>query len=178
MARKLNGIIMDVETRQYIEFFSWEPPQKQRPPVYDDVVVRGRTEPHTFYSHTEARVWSWTIHFVASIDQGDRGLPQAVKEKENFVESLVLPDFGIEPGELSVVKPPHLARIRIKRLIDAVGTIRSPTFNEVGPFDVDTGYPYQIDVSFSFHEQRMIGASIDSMTTVRRLLAYGQTRQG
>lgn len=175
--RRLTGIIMDVVTKQYIEFLSWEPPQKSRNPVYEDIPVPGSTEPQVFWSHTEARVWSLSIHLVASIDQNDRGTPAGVKEKENFIESLTLPEFGIEPGEISLVKPPHLARIRIKKMFDGIGTIRSTSFDYVGPYDVDSGYPYQIDCSFSFQEQKLSGDDQDSMTSVRRLLAYGQTRQ-
>ncbi len=174
---KLVGIIMDVETKQFIEFFSWEPPQRARSPIYNDEPIRGRSEPHSFYSHTEAGVWQFSIHLVASIDQNDRGLPIAVKEKANFIESFTLPDLGIEPGEMSLVKPPNLARIRIKRLIDAVGTIRNFSSTPTGPYDVDTGYSQTIDCTFSLNEQHKFGSAIDSMTSMRRLIAYGQTRQ-
>ncbi len=175
MANPLKGVILDVETKDFIHFFSFEPPQYSRNPVYDDVPIRGRSEPHSFYGYTEAGIWSFAIHFIASIDQNDEGDPASVKEKANFIESLILPDYGFEVGEFSVVLPPHLARIRILKMFDAIGTIRSPSWTLLGPYDVDTGYSYQIDCTFSFNVQKTIG-NIDSMSSKRSLLSVGQTR--
>lgn len=175
--RRITGIIMDVVTKQYVEFVGWEPPQASRVPVYNDESVRGRSEPYSFYSHTGPRVWPFRVHFVASLDQGDKGIYESVKEKVNFVESLVLPDYGVEPGELSIVTSPHYARIRIRRLVDAVGTIRNFSVEYPGPYDVDTGYSQTADCSFELQEQHAYDQNIDSMSSVRRSLVYGQTKQ-
>lgn len=177
MAKPLRGIIQDVQVPQdTIEFFSWDPPQKSRNAVYDDVPVRGRSEPHVFYSHTEAQVWSFTIHFLASFDQRDNGTPVGVQEKMSFIESFVMPDYGNTAGQFSVVRQPHLARIRILRMIDLIGTIRSPNFIYNPPYDIVTGQPYQIDVSFQFNTQRELGRTPLGFSDIRRLTSRGQNR--
>ena len=178
MAKPLRGTIQDVQVPvDMIEFYSFDPPQMSRSVAYDDVIVRGRSEPQVFYSHTESAIWSFTIHLVASIDQEDRGDPAVVKEKANFIESLIMPDYGDSAGEFAVVKPPHLARIRILRMFDAIGTIRNPTWNYMPPYDIVTGYPHRIDVSFSFYEQRSFDQEPLGFADIRRLLSRGQTRQ-
>lgn len=177
MAKPLRGIIQDVQVPQdIIEFFSWEPPQKSRNPVYDDVPIRGRTEPHVFYSHTEAQVWQFTIHFFASFDQNDGGIPLGVMEKMSFIESFTMADYGNQSGQFAVVRPPHLARIRILRMIDLIGTIRSPSWTYLPPYDIQDGKPYQIDVSFQFNAQRELGKAPLGFADVRRLSARGQDR--
>jgi len=177
VARPLRGIIQDVQVPQdLIEFFSWDPPQKTRNPVYDDVPVRGRSEPHVFYSYTEAQVWQFSIHFLASFDQDDNGTPKGVMERMSFIESFTMPDYGETAGNFAVVRPPHLARIRILRMIDLIGTIRSPTFTYSAPYDIQTGEPYQIDVSFTFHTQQEFGKAPLGFADIRRLTARGQNR--
>lgn len=179
MAKPLVGIIQDVQVPQdFINFESWEPPVKSRNPVYDDVTIRGRSEPHVFYSHTDAQIWTFSIKFFASIDQGDNGLPIGVLEKQSFIESLVMPDYGQTPGDLAAIRPPHLARIRILRMLDIIGTIRSPNFVFQPPYDITTGYPYQIDCTFQFHAQREFGKSPYGFADIRRLTARGQNRFG
>ena len=177
MAKPLRAIIQDVQVPQdIIEFFSWDPPQKTRNVVYDDVPVRGRSEPHVFYSYTEAQVWQFNIHFLASFDQDDRGTPVGVAERASFLESFVMPDYGDTAGSFAVVRPPHLARIRILRMIDLIGTIRNPAFVYNPPYDIQTGQAFQIDVSFTFHTQREFGKDPLGFADIRRLTARGQNR--
>lgn len=181
MAKPLVGIIQDVQVPQdFIQFESWDPPTKSRTVVYEDAQVRGRSEPHVFYSHTETQIWSFSMHFLASFDQGDGGSPIGVQEKASFIESLVMPDYGQTPGQVSVIRPPHLARIRILRMIDLIGTIRSPQWvyggSQSAVYDVVTGQPYQIDVTFQFHVQREFGKTPFGFADIRRLTARGQNR--
>lgn len=177
MAKPLRGLIQDVQVPQdTIEFFSWEPPQKSRDVTYDDVPIRGRSEPHVFYSHTGPQVWQFSIHFLASFDQDDGGTPTIVQEKMSFVESFVMPDYGETSGQFAVVRPPHLARVRILRMIDLIGTIRNPTWVYLPPYDITSGQPYQIDCSFTFHTQRELGKAPLGFADIRRLSARGQDR--
>ncbi|MCG8433061.1 MAG: hypothetical protein MJA83_03390, partial [Gammaproteobacteria bacterium] len=156
MANPLRGEIIDVETLQVIRFFSFEPPQKQRTAQYDDVEIRGRSEPHPFYSSTTAQIWSFSINFVASFDEKDRGQRIDVKEAENFMESFVMPDYGDVPGQpSSVVRSPHLCRIRILRMFDVKGTIRDLQFTFPPPYDADTGFPQVLPTSFTLHSQQV-----------------------
>lgn len=179
MARPPALLIQDVQVPQdFIEVLSWEPPTKGRTVVYDDVSVRGRSEPHVFYSHTEAQVWNFTIHLFASMDQNDGGTPLGVQEKASFIESLVMPDYGATPGELSAIRAPHLARLRILRMLDLIGTIRNPSWTYSPPYDIRTGQPYQIDCSFQFYTQREFGKTPYGFADIRRLTARGQNRFG
>ena len=177
MAKPLRGILQDVQVPQdTIDFYSWDPPQKSRNVVYDDVPIRGRSEPHVFYSHTEAQVWQFSIHFIASFDQNDGGIPLNVMEKMSFIESFVMPDYGQTSGQFAVVRSPHLARIRILRMIDLIGTVRNPNWVYNPPYDITNGQPYQIDCSFSFHTQRELGKAPLGFADIRRLAFRGQDR--
>lgn len=156
MPTLLRGIIQDFETGEFLEFYSFEAPQKSRSANYDDVAIRGRSEPVPFYSSTNAQVWSLTIRLVASYDQDDSGSPIRVKREENFVESFLMPDYGDTPAETSgVVKSPHRARIRIGRMFNVVGTIRDLSFTYPPPYDAQ-GYPQIVEVAISFQTQRTI----------------------
>jgi hypothetical protein len=156
MARPLRGIIQDYETGEFIEFFTFSDPQKSRSANYDDVAVRGRSEPHDFYSSTDAQDWSLTIYLIASIEQNDEGSVISVRKKENFLESLLMPDYGDNPAEdASVVKPPHYARIRIGRMFNVIGSVRNLSFNYPRPYSAN-GLPQQIEVSISFRSKRTI----------------------
>ncbi len=178
MASPLRGIIQDVQVpNDTIDFFSFEPPQRSREVFYDDVPIRGRSEPHVFYSHTGAQVWSLSITLFASVDQNDEGQAIDVVEKVNFLESLEMPDYGQSPGEFAVVRSPHLARIKILKMFDVIGTIRN--FNAIyeGPYDIDTGYPQRAIVSFILQTQRTINQQPLGFSDIRRLVSRGQTRQ-
>jgi hypothetical protein len=177
MASPLVMIIQDVQVPQdYINVYSWDDLTKSRRVVYDDVDVRGRSEPHVFYSHTEAPVWEFSLHFMASVSQGDHGDPLGVMEKVSFIESLIMPDYGEIPGQGSIVRPAHLARIKVKRLIDAIGTIRDPKWPFKGAYNTTTGYPQQVDCTFSFHVQRTFGKTPYGYADIRRLTSRGQNR--
>jgi len=177
MAKPLVGILQDVQVPQdFIRFESWAEPTKSRQVVYDDVDVRGRSEPHVFYSHTGAQVWSFKLQLVASYDQDDRGVYTTVQEQASFIESLVMPDYGQRPGDLAAIRAPHLARIRILKMVDIVGTIRDPNWTYLAPYDIRTGVPQIIECSFSFHAQREYGKAPLGFSDIRRLTARGQTR--
>lgn len=180
MPRRIKGIIQDYQVpTEMIEFYSWDPPQKSRSAVYDDVNIRGRSEPHVFYSYTEAQVWNFAIYFRASFEQNDGGVPLGVMERQSFIESFVMPDYGQVPGQFAVVRPPHLARIRILKMIDLIGTIRTPNWvfgGSAGTYDVNNGYPHQIDLTFTFHAQQPVGVSPLGYADIRRLSARGQDR--
>lgn len=177
MARALEGIIIDTKVpSDYVKFRSWEVPQYSRSAVYDDVAIRGRSEPHSFYSHTEAKAWNFTIHFIASFDQGDGGEPRAVTEKRSFLESFLMPDYGSSPGQYTFVKSPHLARIRIRKMFDIVGQIRNLNVTYEAPYDMGTGEAYQIDCGFSFIEHRTIDQYPQGYADIRRLTFRGQDR--
>lgn len=199
----LVGVIQDTETLEFITFDSFEPPQKARDVTYDDVPVRGRSEPHSFYAHTGGEVWQFVLHLRSSINQGDlgptptvsgegllRGAAEvtreslvrsraiaagfSVMEKERFISSLLMPDYGNQPGAISgVVKPPHFARIAILGMMDVVGTIRGLSSTLLPPYDVVTGFPQQIDVSFSLYAHRSFGQRPLGFADIRRLRTDG-----
>lgn len=177
MATPLVGLIQDMQVPQdVISFESWEPPSKSRSVNYDDVSIRGRSEPHVFYSDTGPQIWTFSIHLVASVDQGDDGSPDSVQEKVSFIESLVMPDYGDTPGGEAAIRPPHLARIQILNMINLVGTIRNPSFTYLPPYDTDSGQPYQVDCNFTFQVQREFGKPPLGFADVRRLTSRGQNK--
>ena len=177
MAKPLVGVIQDVQIPQdFITFESWDPPSKSRVPQYDDVDVRGRSEPHVFYSYTGPQIWNFALKLFASIDQDDRGIYLGVQEKVSFLESLVMPDYGNTPGQVAAIRPPHLTRIRILRMIDLIGTIRDLNFTYNPPYDTQTGKPQLVDCSFKFQAQREFGRAPYGFADIRRLTARGQNR--
>lgn len=153
---RLKGILQDYETLEGIQFYRFEPITKSRDVNYADVSVRGRSEPHVFYTDTTAKTIPITIHLDASMDQGDNGKYQTVRDKENFVESLVMPDYSGISGNSSFVSPPHLVRFKILRLIDVIGTLRNYSATDVPPYDIITGYPQIVDISFTIHVQSTV----------------------
>ena len=180
MGQPLKCIIMDYQVPgDYIEVFGWgseNPPSMSRDVEYTDVPIRGRSEPYVFYSHTGPQIWEFTFSLYASIDSGDNGTYDGAQEKASFIESLIMPDYGDVAGQVSVVQPPHLARIYILQLLDLVGTIRKPQWIFKGPYDMDTGRSQVIGVSFPFHCQRSFGQSPLGYADIRRLTARGQNR--
>jgi hypothetical protein len=177
MAKPFVGIIQDVQVPgDYIEFYAFKEPQRSRKAVYDDTTIRGRSEPHAFYSHTEAGVWNFQIDLTASVEQDDGGLYIGVQEKVSFIESFLMPDYGNVPGGLASVRPPHLCRIRILRMFDAIGTIRDVNTVYNSPYDVNTGMSGHVPTTFTFYEQREFGKAPLGYADIRRLTARGQNR--
>lgn len=181
MARPMEMVILDVETGEYILLHGFEPPSKGRTVNYDDVAVRGRSEPYQFYSSTETGVWSFKVRLVASVEQNDRGDPVTVLGRSDFIESLAMPDYGDDPGQVSsVVQPPHLTRLAVTGTegvsIDITGTLRGFQSQWQLPYDIVTGLPTIIDVSFEIHEQTPYGQRPKGYADVRKRLLKGQTR--
>jgi len=180
MPNFLQCVVLDTVTNQFLMIPSWDPPQKTRDANYDDVMVRGRSEPHVFYSNTGLQVWQITLHLTSNLNMGDTLTPLSVKVQENFLESLTMPDYGAVPGaHAGVVNPPHPVRISILRMFDAIGTIRNLSFTYVEPFDMFTGFPHQIDATFSFHGRPVISSDEKphGFADIRKSLPWGQDFQ-
>lgn len=181
MPSPLVGFIIDENVLAGIPFYSWEAPRYSRSVAYDDVAIRGRSEPHVFYSHTDTRVWSFDIHLAVGLGLGaeflgsvtplssilEYGNPATLKLAENFIHSMVMPDYGEEVGGFSVVKPPHIARVGINAMFDARGTIRNLGVVYSGPYEIVTGLPHRIDITFELHEQKYDNVDPDGYRDIR-----------
>jgi len=156
MAPPLLMIIQDFETGESITTPSWSQPQFSRDPSYDDVPIRGRSEPHQFYAYTGTAIWNISLVLIASIDADDEGKVKTVKKQLNFLESLTMPDYGPTPLETAgVVKPPHLTRVNIRRMFNVIGTLRNLSYTLEGPYD-ELGMSHRASVTFTLHALRQV----------------------
>jgi len=173
MADPFRGVLLDMEQpNEFISFLVFDPPSWSRQVNYSEVEIRGRSEPHVFYSSTGPKIWSFELHLFA----GDVGSARTVRQQELFIESLIMPDYGALPGQTSAVaKPPHRARIRIKQMLDVVGTLRDLRVDYLRPYEGVTGFPYIVKVGFTMHAQRLYGQEAPlGFADVRRMLSRGQ----
>jgi len=128
---------------------------------YDDAVVRGRSEPHLFFSHTSANTFAFSVQLAASVDESDNGDPKILWDDYLFFKSFQYPDYGDD--DKGPIAPPKKAIITIGNWFRKVGVIRDPSGTFKPPYDSD-GYPYHIDIRFTF---RIINPVPLSMFDVR-----------
>lgn len=156
MPTGVKGSIIDYEVRRrgyanigrsFIDFFYYEDIDGGVDPVYEEQVVRGRSEEHILYSHTGAESDSFAIKLPASVDESDNGSNEETWKQFLFIKSFVYPDYG-EQG-LGPILPPRKAIITIGSWYRKVGVIRglSQTYSKVCDAK---GYPHLIDVKFTF----------------------------
>jgi hypothetical protein len=160
----VEGKLIDYEDiANHIVFLYYEDIDEGYDPVYEDQVVRGRSEEHSFYSHTSAESESFAIRLAASVNENDESDAKKIWNDYLFIKSFAYPDYGI--GNLGPIKPPRKAIITIGRWLRKVGSIRSPsaTFSKVCDED---GYPLIIDVKFQL---RVINPSPRSFREVRKI---------
>jgi len=133
---------------QRVEFSSFEAPQLSVEPNYDRQSVRGRSTPYRFFADTGPETWNWTIHLVSSIEASDSRTPVDVYNEHLIIKAIAAyPDYGVK--RTGPVTPPSKVKMKWGKSISMVGVILSPNFTWVPPYD-DDGYPFGIDVTFSF----------------------------
>ena len=114
---------------------------------YSEEPVRGRSEPHPFYSGTGEDTYSFSIKLMASVDQGDGGTPLKAWNSYLYLKSFQFPDYG--ENNQGPIRPPRQCIISIGKLFRKRGIIKQPSFSFNPPYDAD-GYPHSIDCSFTF----------------------------
>lgn len=147
MPQGTEGYITDVVDGRSIVFFYYDDVQDGAEPVYDESVVRGRSEEHLFYSHTSARKQQYNIQLAASVDQDDGGSAKHIWNDWLFILSLAYPVYGIDYK--GPVVPPHKVILRIGKWIKHTGVIISPQATHSKTVDED-GFPLFINISFMF----------------------------
>lgn len=141
--------IIDIDSKNYsaISFKYFEPLAEDVTAEYDEVAVRGRSEPHCFYHQTSADMYNFNIRLVASVDENDTTDTSSIYSDYLFLKSLQYPDYGRSYS--GPVKPPHKVSIVIGDFFRKKGLIKNPRFSFLSPYD-SSGYPHIIDCSFSF----------------------------
>lgn len=114
---------------------------------YDEVGVRGRSEPYVFYTQTGPNTYNFDIRLAASADEADEGSTRRLWSDYLFLKSFQYPDYG--PGNVGPVSPPRQVIIRLGTTFRHRGVIKSPSFTLLEPYD-ELGYPYLIDCQFVF----------------------------
>ncbi len=175
MERGIKGFIQDASYElEMISFLIFAPPSYGRAVNYESAHVRGRSEPYCFYVDTDERVTRFAIEFHSADDE-----LRTIREKERFIESLVVPDYGPTPGQrAAIVKPPHLAVVWIKDLVRVRGTIRNLQVTPHIPIDLATGLPHHIAVAFDLHSQSLSPDQLQGFADLRRVLSRGHGLAG
>lgn len=146
-----DGRLIDLVDRTQIEFRYLNAWSNEVAAQYEEGgVVRGRTEPNHFYSHTGSDTYSFTIQLAASSDEGDRRTADDVWSDYLFLKSTQYADYRPPGSQLKIgpVKPPHLMLLIIGS-VRLKGTVRNPSFKLDGPVD-ENHHPYIIECSFTF----------------------------
>jgi len=158
----VKGYVIDRDDGTRIEFRYFQPLSEDVAAEYDEMPVRGRSEPHSFYSQTGPDTWQFSLKLMASVDQGDGGTPRKIYDDYLFLKSFQYPDYG--PSFVGPVKPPRQAIITIGTFFRKKGQIRTPSFTFNAPYD-ENGFPHSIDCNFTF---RVINDLPLSFSDVRR----------
>jgi hypothetical protein len=141
------GYIIDRLTGESITFRHFEPLTEDGPAAqYDETGVRGRSEPHVFYTQTGEDTWSWDIKLVASVEQRDGGTARQNYQNYLFLKSFQYPDYG--ENNSGPLKPPPQAIIVFGRFYRKKGIIKNPSFTFSRTIDED-GFPMVIECRFS-----------------------------
>lgn len=145
----VEGFVIDREDGTRLKFLYFDPISEDVSADFEEVPVRGRSEPHVFYSQTGPDSYSFNIHLHASVDEYDGGTPQRIHSQYLFLKSFQFPDYG--PGYLGPIKPPHQVIILIGQFFRKKGIIKQPGFTFHPPYDTN-GFPYHIECRFTFRE--------------------------
>lgn len=174
MPTGLKGFIIDLNIpgtgnpTKSIEFLYWSDLSTSVEPVYDEAVVRGRSEEHSFYSHTSAENMPFQIRLVASVDGSDGGTTKEIWDDWLFIKSFGFPGYGA--GARGPITPPRKARIVIGTWFKEDGLIKSPSATFLRPYDAQ-GYPHIIDVTFLF---RIVSRKPRSYIDIRQAGSSGR----
>jgi hypothetical protein len=153
MPTGLSGFIIDLNIPgtgnpvKSVEFKYWGDLSTAVEPIYDEATVRGRSEEHLFYSHTQAENIPFQIRLATSVDEADGGTPQQIWDDWLFIKSFGYPGYGA--GGRGPITPPRKARIVIGTWMKEDGVIKSPSAAFLKPYD-ENGFPHIIDVTFIF----------------------------
>lgn len=121
-------------------------------PTWSNTNIIGRSSPIKGYSHSESRKITFVFNFHSSVEQDDPTTPQDVYEACQFLISLAYPDYD------GGIKPPHAVLISLGPLTMR-GVVSNVQATYKGPWDINTGHPYNASVSVTVDEADYIPKS-------------------
>lgn len=149
MPRYVEGSIIDFEDpTKVLKFLYFDTITEDFGANYDPQSVRGRSEPHMFYSDSNSNTYSFTIKLVASVDEADQGTTNKLYEDYLFFKSFSYPDYG--ENNQGPVRPPHRVIMMIGNWFNEMGIIIQPRVTHSQVCD-SKGFPLFLDVSFTFN---------------------------
>jgi hypothetical protein len=157
MPQGVEGYIVDFEdTTQVVKFLYYEDITEDFGANYDAQSVRGRSEPHIFYSDSNPNTYTFQIKLAASVDEKDHRDAKQIYKEYLFIKSFSYPDYGIQGA--GPVRPPHKVIVHIGDWFSEMGIIIQPHAVHSKVCDED-GFPLFIDVSFTFQVVNQIPKS-------------------
>ena len=125
------AIILETEPAERVEFQVWPDTITAAKSVnWADVNIIGRSEPVKTYQSGTPRTFNFILSFVASVDAGDQGTPEWVKENVNFLESLV---YSQQTG---ITFFPPVVLLLVGDLINSRCVVRSVSVILKGPWSL------------------------------------------
>lgn len=98
---------------------------------WTDITVIGRSEPIRVYAGSGARIFSFSLMFVASVDQDDGGTSKGVVKKVNFLQSLTYPE--VKEG---ITLHPPVVFLVVGHLFNSRCIVRTCQTRWLGPWDL------------------------------------------
>jgi hypothetical protein len=145
-----------------VKFLYYQDIENSIEATYDEVGVRGRSEPHPFYLETGPDIYTFDIKLVASVNESDDGSTSKIHNDYLFIKSFQYPDYGIAAS--GPIRPPRQAIITIGRWFNKKGIIKSPSFVFHAPYSSE-GFPQSIDVRFTFRVTNTIPLDMTDIRT-------------
>jgi hypothetical protein len=145
-------IALEEDTRQRLEFQMFpEEITDTKNAEWAAVPIIGRAEPYRVYASSGPRSISLTLHFFASTDQDDTGVPDDVLQAVAFLRSLVYPD--LRDG---IVIPPPVVLLIIGRTFDLRGIVESYSATYREPWELPDIVPHRAEVQLTIAEVNLI----------------------
>jgi hypothetical protein len=126
--------------------------------VYNDIAIVGRSSPVKNYSHSGARMISFTLQFFVYPEAGMDNLDTAaLTQKIDLCRSLVVPDY-----DGFIIKPPPRCIVQIGKSLGFLGVCKSVnvSYSGASPWDLDPEVlAHHATVDFTFEESLNIPIS-------------------
>ncbi|OHD15867.1 MAG: hypothetical protein A2Y38_04570 [Spirochaetes bacterium GWB1_59_5] len=158
--------VLDTVTAASITVLMQEQPAYGARATYPEEAVRGTSDPHIGYSHTEGQTVSFQTMICSSLEVGDTRTPQNVIEDIAWLQSLCYPDYQTT-ADGGIATPPHKVTISMLPMaiegppLDAGTPKRSWTgylvdvqIAETGGYDLVTGSPFHAKATITM---RVVG---------------------
>jgi hypothetical protein len=137
--------ITDAVDLTYIEGMEQEQMNSSLSSVYPETAVRGTSNPHLGWSHTDAQGQSFHFKITHGIDRFDTRTEEDVMNDRRWLERRLYRNIDYSFGDIGVVTPPNKVIIT-KGVRVWEGQIVQLNIREEGGEDIVSGYPLLLDV--------------------------------